>query len=112
MQRLGVLRRLGGMRLHNLEDEEVISINGSVVGELTFEVGVVLRDERRLHLLGRLRRQGEVFEPRSRLAVSGFAVQSVATGLSGATRTSCSRIFTTSAVSIACTGGAPMMGPA
>ena len=57
-----MLRRDGDVGLHHLEDEEVVLGHQRVVVEPTLEAGVALADDRRVDLLGVLRRQAEVLE--------------------------------------------------
>ena len=47
VQRLGVLRRGRDMRLHHLEDEEVVFVDERVVIEPAFEARVAFPDQRR-----------------------------------------------------------------
>src|SRR4029078_11358582 len=55
MQCFRMFGRLGDMRLHDFEDEEVILIDQRVVGEPAFVIGMTLCDERRLHMFCALR---------------------------------------------------------
>ena len=62
MQRLRVLGRLSDVRLHHLEDEEVVLVDQRVVGETAFEIGVALDDQRRRDAISLLRGEPEAVE--------------------------------------------------
>ena len=42
----------GDMRLHHLEDEEIVLVDQRIVVEAAFEMGVALADQGGVHLLG------------------------------------------------------------
>jgi hypothetical protein len=50
------------MRRHHFEDKEVVFVDQGIVGKATFEVGVTLRNQRRLHAQRRPRCQAEFLE--------------------------------------------------
>ena len=50
------------MRLHDLEDEEVVFADQPVVVQAAFEARVAFGDQRRADALGLLRREPEMFE--------------------------------------------------
>ena len=50
------------MRLHHLEDEDVVLVDQHVVVDPAFEIGVAFADKRRLDLLRIVCRQAELGE--------------------------------------------------
>ena len=69
MNGLGIFRRRRHVRLHHLEDEEIILVAQAAVGEPALEIGVALRDQRRADLVSLLGGQlelGELVDARAR----------------------------------------------
>src|SRR6266581_3465168 len=54
MQGFGMLRRAGDMRLHHLEDEEIVPVDQRIVVQAAFEIGGTLADQGGTHLLSRI----------------------------------------------------------
>src|SRR3546814_15299996 len=62
VQCLGVFRRRGDVRLHHLEDEEIILLDQRIVAKAAFEVGMAFADQRFIDLARLFRREVKLSE--------------------------------------------------